>query len=959
MKKILLLLILITTILPAQEAKRIPGDPLGVQEYTLRNGLKVYISVNKKSPKVQTYIVAKVGSKNDPSATTGLAHYLEHLLFKGTSKIGTLDFRKENAFLTRIEQKYELYRNAKSDADRKRIYKQIDVLSQHSAEYSAANEYDKISTFIGATGTNAYTGKEKTVFINTVPSNRIDTWIDLEFERFSHPIFRLFHTELETVYEEKNRSLDNDSRLLFEELLATLFPHHQYGTQTTLGTTEHLKKPSIINVKNYYKKHYIPNNMAIVLSGDLDPERVMKKIEATFGQMEKGTLPVYQPPVEQQIVTPIFKSVVGPDQPKVYIAFRLPGASNQGTDLLTMTDMILANGKAGLIDLNVNQSQKVLNGFSTTITMKDYSILLLGGVPKAGQTLEEVKDILLAQVEKLKQGDFADWLPQAVVNDFKVHQIASFSENKVRGDLIVESFTLDQPWTSQVNALNRLGLIGKNQIVDFAKQFLSDNYVVVYKRQGVKPEVAKIEKPPITPIKIDPKRQSEYYKQVISTVAKDIEPLFIDFKTAVTTQALANGNELIYKKNLENDLFSLKIEVDSGNLHNQYLTLAFDYINYLGTTELSNFEVKEQFYKIGCEFTTAVTARSTVISISGLSEYAEEAIKLVHQILFHYKSDPKVLELLKGRIAKSRADRKTNKDVILKKAMINWVKYGEDNPFKFVLSVEDLQKVVPEQLEKVITETLNTKVRILYYGPQELKQITKYYEPFLPAQPTSSPKEKVFPALELEKKVYVYDFPGMGQAQIFILAKGEPFNKDNIAVRKVYNKYFGLGMSSIVFQQMRESQALAYTAYSYYSTPNVASESHYSTSFIGTQADKMNAAISSFFSLLRTPPLNEGQFKNNVLSLKRELQSSRIQDEEVIPMVQSLKKLGIDFDARKVILKNLETLSLKELDAFTKQNISNNTYSILILGDRSKLDVEILKKEYGVVELTLDDLFTY
>ena len=367
MKKFLITLLTTTLCLTAEvnNAKTVASDPLKVQEYTLKNGLKVFISVNKRAPQIQTYIVTKVGSKNDPAQTTGLSHYLEHLLFKGTEKIGTVDYKAEKVYLDQIEQKFEEYRNTTNKSKQQQIYQEIDQLSQKASQFAAANEYDKLLSFIGANGTNAFTSNEKTVYVNNIPANRLNSWIDIEFERFTAPVFRLFHTELETVYEEKNRAMDSDGRLLFTTLLAGLFPTHQYGTQTTLGLIDHLKRPSILNVKKHFQNYYVPNNMAIVLAGDLEPKSTIEKIKATFGTIPRQEVPVYVAPIEKPITKPIVKEVFGPEQEKVYIAFRIKGASSVDTELLTMADMILANGKAGLIDLNINQSQKVLGAFSS------------------------------------------------------------------------------------------------------------------------------------------------------------------------------------------------------------------------------------------------------------------------------------------------------------------------------------------------------------------------------------------------------------------------------------------------------------------------------------------------------------------------------------------------------------------------------------------------------------------
>ena len=412
----------------------VENDPLNARVYTLDNGLKVYLSSYDDAPRIQTNIAVRAGSKNDPSDATGLAHYLEHMLFKGTDIYGTLDFEKEKPLLDIIEELYEEYRSIDmSDTEnRDRVWSQIDSISGEAAKYAIANEYDKMVTAIGAKGTNAYTSNEKTVYINDIPSNQIEKWLKLESERFRYPVFRLFHTELETVYEEKNRGLDNDGRKMFESLLDGLFPNHQYGQQTTIGTIEHLKNPSLLEIRKYFNKYYVPNNMAICLSGDFDYDETIKLVVKYWGGFDRKENPTFDVIQEDPITEIVTKEVWGPEAERLYMGFRFDGANTEHSKMLTMIDMVLSNSSAGLIDLNLNQSQKIIGGGCFPLVMKDYSIHGFYGSPKPGQSLEEVKDLLLSQIEEVKSGNFPDWLVAVIISDLKLSQIKKMETNSGR-----------------------------------------------------------------------------------------------------------------------------------------------------------------------------------------------------------------------------------------------------------------------------------------------------------------------------------------------------------------------------------------------------------------------------------------------------------------------------------------------------------------------------------------------
>jgi predicted Zn-dependent peptidase len=269
----------------------------------------VYLTVYKNEPRIQTYIPVKAGSKMDPADATGLAHYLEHMLFKGTDQYGTKDFTKEKPLIDEIIGLYEKYRTIKDETKRKAIYHLIDSVSGVAAKFAIANEYDKMMAIIGANGTNAYTCIEQTVYTNDIPSNQLEKWIKIEAERFRNPVMRLFHTELEAVYEEKNIGLDDDNDKAWDALFLALYPTHQYGTQTTIGTIEHLKNPSIKKVLDYYYTYYVPNNMAIVLSGDLDPGNTIELIDKYWGDKQPKDVPVFVPAIEKPITKPVIREV--------------------------------------------------------------------------------------------------------------------------------------------------------------------------------------------------------------------------------------------------------------------------------------------------------------------------------------------------------------------------------------------------------------------------------------------------------------------------------------------------------------------------------------------------------------------------------------------------------------------------------------------------------------------------
>ena len=552
--------------------------------YTLDNGLKVYMTVNKETPRIQTYIAVKVGGKNDPSETTGLAHYFEHLMFKGTEQFGTADYAAEKPLLDQIEALFEVYRVTEDEAERAELYRQIDSISYLASDIFIPNEYDKLMSIIGAEGTNAYTSTDMTVYVEDIPSNQIENWARIEADRFMHPVIRGFHTELETVYEEKNMSLTNDFRKSLEAMDGILFADHPYGTQTVLGTQEHLKNPSVTNIKNYHKTYYVPNNMAICLSGDFDPDEMLSIIEKYFGQMEPNTeLPEVDFETKTVIESPVSKEVYGLDAENVMIGWKYPGAGTQEAMVADVVSYILSNGSAGLIDLNLNQQQKVLGAQAMSYTRPDAGEFLIMANPKHGQTLDEVKDLVLAEIAKLRAGEFDEALLTGTLNNMKLRQMRMLESNSDRADMFVQSFINGTDWADEVAWIENLSKVTKQDVIDWANKYLSDNsYAVIYKRQGEDTTVQKVSAPKITPIKANRDAQSAFLAEIQATEVTPIEPVYVDYDKDMSIFDV-NGLEILYAQNELNDITYVTYSYNKGVTEDPALNLAFGYLSYLGT----------------------------------------------------------------------------------------------------------------------------------------------------------------------------------------------------------------------------------------------------------------------------------------------------------------------------------------------------------------------------------------
>jgi predicted Zn-dependent peptidase len=588
----------------------VANDPMHTRIYTLDNGLKVYLSVNKEKPRIQTYIAVRTGSRNDPPTTTGLAHYLEHLMFKGTKLFGTSDLTKEAPLLDSIQNRFEVYRTIKDPAKRKAYYHGIDSLSQVAAKYNIPNEYDKLMSSIGSEGSNAYTSNDVTCYVEDIPSNEVDNWAKIQADRFQNMVIRGFHTELEAVYEEFNIGLANDGEKEWDALNAKLYPNHPYGTQTTIGTQEHLKNPSIVNIKNYFNRYYVPNNVAICMSGDLDPEAVIATIDKYFSSWKPNanlSYPQYAP--VRNLTAPVDTSVVGKEAENIIMAWKFDKAASFQADTLDVISKMLYNGKAGLMDLDLDQKMQWLGGDYFANNLAEYSSFLVEGTPKEGQSLDDLRKLILGEISKLKAGNFSDDLLPSVINNMKKNYYQSLESNQSRASLYVDAFINGQKWDDAVNRLNRISGITKKQVVDFANKYLLDNYVAVYKRQGTDTTQKKIDKPQITPIPANRDKQSQFVTNIINSKAEPIQPRFLDFDKDIAKGKTSKGVPVLYVKNNSNGLFGLAYYFKFGREGNKWLPYASSYVDYLGTDKLTAEQLKQQFYKLACDFNIRIGLR--------------------------------------------------------------------------------------------------------------------------------------------------------------------------------------------------------------------------------------------------------------------------------------------------------------------------------------------------------------
>ena len=949
---------------PAREYKytTVPGDMMQTRIYTLDNGLKVFLSVNPEKPRIQTYIAVRTGSKNDPAETTGLAHYLEHLMFKGTRQFGTTDPGAEEPLLDEIEQRYEAYRRLTNPEARRKAYHGIDSVSQAAAQYFIPNEYDKLMAAIGAEGTNAYTSNDVTCYTENIPSNEIDNWARIQADRFRNMVIRGFHTELEAVYEEYNIGLTSDSRKLFAAMCKMLWPNHPYGTQTTIGTQEHLKNPSITNIKNYFNKWYRPNNVAVCMAGDMDPDRTIAIIDKYFGSWKPGAdvrQPTFAPlpPLTQ----PEDTTVVGQEAEEVWVAWRAGQANSLQADTLNLLSSVLSNGRAGLFDLNLNQTMKVLSCGAGAELLRDHSAFLLWGNPRQGQSLEDVRSLMLGEIEKLKKGDFPENLLPSIINNCKRNRYQLMESNEGRADMFVEAFINEVDWKQEVESIDRISKITKQELVAFAGRFFTDACVTVFKRQGVDSLQKKIDKPAITPIPANRDTMSRFVKEIQNAQVEPIRPRFVDFRKDMTMATTGKGLPMRYVRNTVNGLFQLNLRYEFGRKADNRYDVATEYIEYLGTDKYTAAELKQKFYELGCDFYVSEGGDAISVCLTGLSENMQAALALGEELLQNAKVDRKAYSEMVDRILKRRDDDKKNQRGCFNR-LYSYGVFGERNFSRDIMTEEQLKSTDPQVFVDLLRNLSGYEHSVEYYGPMSVKEVSDIVTGThrMPGKLMPVPQNREYERRQTPlNEVWIAPYDAKNIYMCMYHDEHRDWNVDEAAVVSLFNEYFGGNMSGIVFQEMREARGLAYSASAYYARPDRKGGKESYMTYIITQNDKMMDCISHFRTILNEMPVSETAFRIAKDALTKQLASMRTTKMGIIGMWNAMKQLGLDCDLNRKIYQDLEKVTLQDIVNFEKKTMADKTYRYIILGDEKELDMKELEKIGPVRKLTIEEVFGY
>ena len=914
----------------------------------LDNGLKVVLCENHDQPEIYGAVYVHAGSKNDPLDATGMAHYFEHIMFKGTDRIGTTDWEKEKVYLDSISMMYDKLHETNDPAARKAIQMKINELSIASTDYAIPNEVDVILTQMGGKGLNAGTSYDQTMYFNTFPSNQLSKWMDVYVERFRNPVFRLFQTELEAVYEEKNMYGDSPITGFQEYMFHEVFGEHPYG-RPVIGYTEHLKNPQPTKMHEFYNTYYVANNMTLILVGDFNIEEIQPMIAEKFGTWRSGQLPK-----EPSYTLPKFNGRTMKEvrmTPVKMGALIWPGVKNSDPDMvpLSLACSVFCNGETGLADQLMLES-KLMAAMLMPLSLEDAGVNLMLIIPKLlGQSLEEAETLVFDCLDKLKKGDFSDDLFEAQRMGMLFHRIRATEDLSQLANLFLEMETTGQSYEEFLAETERIKTITKEEVVAVANKYFGNDYLDVRSKMGF-PEKDKVEKPNWKPLEAkNTNMKSDFAKMIEAEDVPEVTPQVIQFGEDVKITDISDGFKLYSAINTANDIFKLEFHFNYGELDDPDLQHAVTYLSLQGTEDKTFQEFALELQKMGAVIDCHSDDNHLIVSITGFEKDQERLLELCREKLYNAANDESQIKVMTenamSELKMTKEDAST-----WARAVRQYALYGEQSEYLNHSSIKEWSKFSGSDFLAKIAEALKYDGYVTYTGNRDSEKLVQSIKDhrILPLKPLKGEEKVRVEQRYTEPQVFFAPNKKFRQSNIWFYVPGEKLSLDDEALCGLFNKYFGTDMYSIVFQEIREFRSLGYTAYASYTFDDLQRKPGNLFGFLGTQGDKSIDGIEAFSGLIKDMPEREEKFNASKEALLKSRASQYYTFRSKPDMVQYWMKKGYDHDPRAEVSERIRKAEFQDVIGFYNRLIKDRPVVIMMSGSPKSVNTKALGK-YGTV----------
>ncbi|MCD8394810.1 MAG: insulinase family protein [Bacteroidales bacterium] len=934
-----------------------------MREIILKNGMRVWLDVDTTLPSVFGAVVVRAGAKDCPN--TGIAHYFEHIMFKGTQRIGTVDYEAERPWLDKITTAYDAARKevppSRRDSDTVDstqpdiLSKEINELSVKAADYAIPNEYNRLITLYGGSRLNAATGDDFTFYHNSFSPHCLDPWLEIASERFINPVYRLFQSELETVYEEKNMYADNMSSVAVELVRKNYFGTHPYAFPI-IGSTEALKHPSLSQMQAFYQKYYGASNMGLILSGNFDPEGIQEKLERTFGRLPKGVVPER---VKEPVPVHHGETVKVPLAIPMVKGFALvyPGPENGNPDLWIarlVVAMLTNDSTTGLLD-RLTLDHKALITTAGHLPMNDAGILVLLGVPKMPLgTNRGLEHQFHKAIKRLITKDYPEELLNVACEALERELLEELENPLERGKAMVRVFSQGQVWDDFLSGIKEIKSYTQDDIAKVAaRYFTKDGFLRLVKKFG-KMDPERLKQPGYTPLR--PKHaadESAYASELrqrfgnipfhcrLIDIKNDVTTLpaaihSVDFPRDKTTSVDALPQLSIFYNPLSgNDLVDLDIIFHRGKASDPILELLPEYFDKAPVNSLNRKEFNLQLAKLGASLQMRVTNDETKIQLEARADRLQQAVALLNDFIQGVAEDPDcykdVVEAL------NVADKAFDNNVsTVMHAVGQRALYGDRSIFLRRFSPADAKRGSAKTMMDAFRKVLTAQRSIAYSGPNSIEEVEQAVK-LLQLPQAELPVEDTYNTPRAQDdSIYTYHVPKTRQVSLSVLRQLPPMaSPRERVVAQLWADYFGGGMSSVMFQELREFRSLGYQTFTQISFPGKPSANTPGSTImvIGTQADKTQEAVEALDALVNDLPLRPLQFEAIKAERLNRINHGFPTPRQLPGRIAQLVAQGYHRDKNWEMATYGPDVTLDDVAEFHRRVIRPATRSIALVGD--------------------------
>nr|WP_311478574.1 insulinase family protein [uncultured Porphyromonas sp.] len=932
-----------------------------VKEFILHNGLTVWISTDSYDSKVYGQVVVRAGAKETPNS--GVAHYFEHIMFKGTQRIGTVDFEQEAPILKEITKQYSKLQTAKNSAEREKVQSKINELNIEATKYAIPNDFNHLISKYGGSGLNAGTSYDYTLFYNSFSPQYLEHWCELNSERMIAPVFRLFQSELETVYEEKNMYSNNISTEPTQRIMERLAAPHPYR-YPIIGSTEALKSPDIRAMEEFFREYYYAENMALILTGDIKEEGLLPLLERTFGRIKSGGRKPLQLPQpmpfngheKMTIKVPIpFVKGLG------FIWHTVPNNHPDQVALSLVQSLLNNDGKTGLLD-RLTIDGKVMEAAAINFALNDMGLFGVYIMPKLLQSSYLVKRRIQKAIDRIKRGDFSTQALEEVKQSLYKTNLLQLESSEQKAKLLSSLFAQNETWSDLLRELDLLRSISKEVVVEVAQRYLDGNYLEVKKQTG-RYAVEKLPKPPYQPVKAPNQGAKSEFSRYLETLEIPKLPMkYLDFKKDAEQRDLsANDLVRLYKVGNEiNDLFSLDLLFFRQSYYHPLQTYLEQYLDLVGGAEMSAHELNQRLQSLGATITYESKPSFFCIRISGFDHYLSETIALVGSILNDIKVEkPQIKKIIEAR---KISDRAIKADITeLSKRLLDLARYGEKAPYKADLSLSKIKQLKAQDMVEEFHHLLQSELDIHYTGKLEIEKVASCIKSSFNLDAISEYGEGYFyvpSILPSGNRILLHNEPSATQVVIKGYLPMGVLSDYEKSILRVYSTYLGSGMSSLLFQEIREYRSLAYSVSSFASfAPHSIHDGQTDLLvYLSTQTDKLLEVIELLNKLIHRSPDDPNRLEIAINTLRSDVRSTYPAMRMKSRTIASHIRQGYNKDIALIIEDNLKSITLQEVLDFHIDKVIKSPITLSMIGNIDDKMVAQLSESFQITRVSKKQL---